>query len=105
VKDAMTNPVLIALMTFAIVLVGMFMLTGALLALRWLATLRPSPKTAASAELDPELVAVLAAAAREALHKPVRIYQVHIYHEPVVERWSRAGRVDIMVSHRVERRR
>jgi hypothetical protein len=102
----MTNPVLIALMTFTIVLVGMLMLTGALLALRWFGTLRPSAKAAAAvAEIDPELVAVLAAAAREALHKPVRIYRVHIYDQPVVERWSRAGRVDIMVSHRVERRR
>jgi hypothetical protein len=52
-----------------------------------------------------ELIAVLAAAAREALQAPVRVFQVHVPREPAAERRSRAGRVDIMTSHQVEPKR
>jgi hypothetical protein len=30
---------------------------------------------------------------------------VHVHRGPVVEHWSRAGRMDLMISHRVEPRR
>jgi len=49
--------------------------------------------------------AVLAAAAAAALEAPVVLHQVHVYRGPAADQWSRAGRMDIMVSHRVEPRR
>ncbi|HSK09564.1 MAG TPA: hypothetical protein VK911_08305, partial [Vicinamibacterales bacterium] len=55
--------------------------------------------------LDEEMVAVLAAAAREVLGAPVRLYEVHVHRGGSTERWSRAGRMDIMISHRVEPKR
>lgn len=69
---------------------------------------RPRPKVEPmqpAEAVDDEVIAVLAAAAGEALQAPVRLHQVHVHREPAVERWSRAGRVDIMTSHRVEPKR
>jgi hypothetical protein len=51
--------------------------------------------------LDEETVAVLAASAWMALGAPVRIHRVHVHGEPAGQAWERAGRMDIMVSHRV----
>ena len=55
--------------------------------------------------VDDEVIAVLAAAAREGLQAPVRLHQVHVHRESAVERWSRTGRVDIMTSRRMEPKR
>jgi hypothetical protein len=35
----------------------------------------------------------------------VRLLEVHVHREPAVERWPRAGRVDVIFSHRVEPKR
>jgi len=48
-----------------------------------------------------ELIAVLAAAAQATLGAPVRIHHVHLHRESHHRTWARAGRMDIMVSHRV----
>jgi hypothetical protein len=69
---------------------------------------RPGPRVEPmrpAEAIGDELIAVLAAAAREALQAPVRLHQVHVHREPAVERWSRAGQVDIMTSHWVEPKR
>ncbi len=67
----------------------------------------PPPKPSAGPETlqaneDPdELIAVLAAAATAALGSATRIRHVHLQRESRGENWSRAGRMDVMVSHRV----
>ena len=91
---------------FATVFVGMGILTGVLFAMRLAGQLRAARKPPEPVvELAPELMAVLAAAAYEALGKPVMIHKAHIHRERATELWSRAGRMDIMVSHRVEPKR
>jgi hypothetical protein len=106
------NPLIVALIAFTIVMVGMTFLTVVLEVFRRLSRRSASRTSMASAhrgvlvdEVDEELVAVLAAAAREAIGAPVRLYKVHVHRGAEVERWSRAGRMDIMVSHRVEPKR
>lgn len=90
---------------FATVFAGMAILTVVLYLMRWTGR-RGSPRAPEPAgELDPQLVAVLAAAAAEALGQAVVIHHVHIHRERATELWSRAGRMDIMVSHRVERKK
>ena len=54
---------------------------------------------------DEELVAVLTAAAEAAIGRPVRVHRVHVHPRRAMELWSRAGRMDIMISHRVEPKR
>jgi hypothetical protein len=46
------------------------------------------------------MAAVLAAAVAEVLGPRVRVHRVHV-HRGEADRWSRAGRMDVMVSHRV----
>ncbi len=109
----MKNPYLTTLLAFGIVMLGMITLTAVFYLLRALGRPRPAAAAAAQAqaqaqaeaELGEELVAVLTAAAREALQAPVKVHHVHVHREPTVERWSRAGRMDVMISHRVERKR
>jgi hypothetical protein len=98
------HPLLLALTAFGAVLAAMGLLTGLVLVLRRLAALAV-PAPAASAGVSPQTLAVLAAAASEALGTAVRLHRVHVHRGPVADRWSRAGRMDIMVSHRVEPRR
>jgi hypothetical protein len=98
------DPLLVALLAFTAVMAAMAFLTAVLLALRRLAE-RLSPAPAEAVGLPPRLLAVLTAAASEALGTAVRLHRVHVHRDPVVERWSRAGRMDIMISHRVEPRR
>jgi Na+-transporting methylmalonyl-CoA/oxaloacetate decarboxylase gamma subunit len=106
------HPLAVASMAFAIVMVGMAFLVVVLELFRRVGRRSASRAAAgggtaapAASELDDELVAVLAAAAREALGAPVRLYRVHVHRGGEIERWSRAGRMDIMVSHRVEPKR
>jgi hypothetical protein len=99
------HPLLVALTAFTVVLVAMTLLTVVFVAFRRLAG-RLAPAAAAGADaVPPALLAVLTAAASEALGTAVRLHRVHVHRGPVVERWSRAGRMDIMISHRVEPRR
>jgi hypothetical protein len=101
----MMNPYLVALIAFFVVMAGMAFLMGLFYALRTAGErFRPVPAGAAAGS-DPELLAVIAAAAREALQAPVRVHRVHVHRGPLVEHWSRAGRMDIMISHRVEPKR
>jgi hypothetical protein len=100
----MSNPFAAAALGF---LAGMVFLALVLYAVRRLGD-RSGPKVEPgppAETVDEELIAVLAAAAHEALQAPARLFQVHVHREPAVERWSRAGRVDVMVSHRVEPKR
>jgi hypothetical protein len=107
------HPLVVALIAFGIVMVGMAFLTVVLAAFRRIAgraqraAVGQPDKAAAGAGdgVDEELVAVLTAAAREVLGAPVRLHQVHVHRGGDVERWSRAGRMDVMVSHRVEPKR
>jgi hypothetical protein len=101
----MTNPYLVALIAFVVVMLGMAFLMGLFYLLRTAGErFRPAPAEAVSG-VNPELLAVIAGAAREALQAPVRVHRVHVHRGPVIERWSRAGRMDIMISHRVEPKR
>ncbi len=97
------HTLLVALVAFAVVLAAMAFLTALVHVLRRLAARTPAPE--ASAGVSPETLAVLAAAASEALGTAVRLHRVHVHRGPVADRWSRAGRMDIMISHRVEPRR
>lgn len=107
-----THPLVVALIAFTIVMAGMTFLVVVLEVFRRIGE-RTARREAAAAEAgrsaagapDEELVAVLTAAAREVLGAPVRLYQVHVHRGGSTERWSRAGRMDIMVSHRVEPKR
>jgi hypothetical protein len=106
----MQNPYTVSLIAFSIVMTGMVSLTGVFYLLRYFgrrktAATALAPSAELSNEADEELLAVLAAAAREALQAPVKVYHVHVHREATVERWSRAGRMDVMISHRVERKR
>lgn len=98
-------PWLIALTAFSLVFVSLGLLAALLFALRALAV-RSARRTAAAAatpagDFDEELLAVLAASAHTVLGAPVRIHHVHVHGEPAGQAWERAGRMDIMVSHRV----
>lgn len=104
------HPLVVALIAFTIVMAGMAFLVVVLEVFRRLGqrTARRPAAAGTAAEppaIDEELVAVLTAAAREVLGAPVRLYQVHVHRGGSTERWSRAGRMDIMVSHRVEPKR
>jgi len=99
----MKSPYLAALLAFAMVMTGMLVLTAVCYLLRRLGHRREGPPEEDA--LEPELIAVLTAAAREALQAPVSLHHVHVHREPTVERWSSAGRMDVMISHRVERKR
>lgn len=90
---------------FVTVFVGMAVLTAVLYLMRWTGRRHADAAPEAPQAMDPQLVAVLAAAAAEALGRAVAIHHVHIHRERATELWSRAGRMDIMVSHRVERKR
>lgn len=101
--------IILASKAFGMVMVGMIVITAFLYVLRYLAerstasaqeparpvTQEPEPGD------DPELVAVLAAAAHSTLGVPVRIHRVRMLERPSADNWARAGRMDVMYSHRV----
>ena len=98
------SPGLVALTAFALVFAALGLLAALLFTLRALAvrSARQAPPPPVGAEaLEPELLAVLAAGAYAALGAQVRIHRVHVHGEPAGQAWERAGRMDIMVSHRV----
>jgi hypothetical protein len=92
----------IALLSFTIVMCGMLLLASVCALLRRSSgephlAADPSP---AAESLDPVLLAVITAAVSQAIGRRVRIHRVHV-HRASAERWSRAGRMDVMISHRV----
>ena len=107
----------VALLAFGVVFLGMTLIALLLFGLRALGRARPERGAAAggaaggadaaalAGELDPELIAVLAAAAEEALGARARIHRVHIHGEAAAQSWSRAGRLDVLASHRVAPKR
>ncbi len=99
------TPAVVALVCFSIVMLAMGLLTVLIFGLRAAARAGARRAEVAKApsegEVPEELVAVLAAAAHAALGRAVKIHRVHVGRFPGQETWSRAGRLDIMVSHRV----
>jgi hypothetical protein len=106
-------PLSIALFAFALVFVTLSVLAGTLFLLRRLARrtaqeplVKAHPEHPRHQELKPEILVVLAAAAHEILGAPVRIHRVHVHRgRHAGEAWARSGRMDIMISHRVDRKR
>jgi hypothetical protein len=98
-----------ALMTLLMVAISLSLVTLALYGLRALGRISGKRLEVsgepAGAGTDEELAAVLAAAAHAVLRRPVRIRRIHLHHDSDDDLWSRAGRVDIMHSHRLEPRR
>ncbi len=98
-----------ALMTFLMVSTSLALISLVLYGLRALALAVegrrvPAGKTAGDGP-DEELAVVLAAAAHTVLGPRARVRRIHLHHDTEDELWSRAGRVDIMHSHRVEPKR
>jgi glutaconyl-CoA/methylmalonyl-CoA decarboxylase subunit delta len=96
------GPLTIAALAFSLVFLALGLLALLIFALRALGarSARRKPVTAAEG-LDPELLAVLAAAAYTAFGVPVRIHRVHVHSDRSGLGWERAGRMDIMLSHRM----
>ena len=99
----MSGILLTALLALAIVMTGMLLLCGVCVVMARLAGRGRTSSSADAIEVpkaDPVLIAVLTAAAAEALGRPVQVHRVHVHRAPESDRWSRAGRLDVMLSHR-----
>ena len=70
-------------------------------------TAQPAPAKAAKAEVTPEIVVLLAAAATAYLGKNVRVRSARMLQSPyeIVNPWAQHGRVLIQASHNLWRRR
>jgi hypothetical protein len=101
----MSQALSVFVVAFAIVFTGMLLLMAILYLLRAAGRFKPAIVEPSAPAPDHELIAVLAAAAHAALGAPVRVHRVHIHREHATEAWARAGRMDIMVSHRMEPKR
>jgi hypothetical protein len=104
----MTTGILLTAATcLTIVLVAMGLLAGVTECLRRLGQRGRGASVATSSTANgpasPHLIAVIAAAATEALGAPVVVRRVHMH--AGADSWSRAGRMDIMDSHRIGPRR
>ncbi|MDY0062586.1 MAG: hypothetical protein RBU45_22420 [Myxococcota bacterium] len=107
-STTLTHALVLAATALGVVLTSMILLFLVLSGLRRLG--QPSPRRAAPpaetdtgdeapGELDGATLAALSAAAFVALGHPVRIHRVHLHRERAHERWGRAGRMDILLSH------
>jgi hypothetical protein len=96
----MTDILAIAALAFVTVMVAMFLVTGLCEAMRRLGAAVSRAEADAPPAISPEIVAVITAAVGEAIGRPVRIHRIH-FDRGAAERWSRAGRMDVMISHRV----
>lgn len=103
------DDIILASKAFGMVMVGMIVITAFLYLLRYLAersngsaqeAARPVTQAPEPGD-DPELIAVLAAAAHATLGVPVRIHRVRMLERSSSDNWARAGRMDVMYSHRV----
>ena len=109
--NATLSPWTIAGLAFAMVFAALGVVSLLLFGLRAIARRSAARQEAASAivgagarpelVVTDELLAVLAAAAHAALGAPVRVRRVHVHREQQEDAWLRAGRMDIMISHRV----
>lgn len=94
-----------AALAFVIVLSAMLMLTAVCLLLRRLSRHQAAMVVAGAGDtahgIEPDVMAVIAAAVAVALGPHAIIHRVHVHRGGEADRWSRAGRLDIMVSHRV----
>jgi len=93
-------------LAFAVVFVGMSVLTGLvylLNAVKNAAARRAEP--APGEGIDPQALAVLAAAVHTALGRPARIHKVHVHRERDDDAWIKVGRMDLLLTHRVEPKR
>lgn len=97
----MRETALTALMAFAVVFAAMVVLTAGVYLARWVSRRARTPKRPEPSRplADGETLVLLAAAAYAALGRPVRIHRVHLHQGPSVETWTRAGRMDILLSH------
>ena len=87
---------------FALVFVGMSVLTGlvyALNAVKNAVARRAAP--APQAGIDAQTMVVLAAAVHAALGRQARIHKIHVHRERGDEAWTRVGRMDLLLTHRV----
>jgi hypothetical protein len=94
-----------AALAFTVVFTAMLLLTAVCLLLRWLSRrqvvgvrrerLSPTPG------IEPRVMAVIVAAVTAAIGRRVVVHRVHVHRGGEADRWSRAGRMDVMVSHRV----
>lgn len=105
-----------ALTAFVVVFMGLSILALAIQALQFIVRFRARSEArrrdaiAAVADLPPtdhgipaEELAVVMAAVSSVLGRNVRIHRVHPHSgDRSAQAWSRAGRVDLMYSHRVE---
>ncbi len=95
---------LVAALSFGVVMLVMALLASILYGVRFVLLRRAreaQPPVDPATEVDEETLVVLSAAAHAALGAPVRVHHVHLRRASEQERWSRAGRMDIMLSHRV----
>jgi len=94
---------------FSLVFVGMSLLTGLVYALnavkdaaaRRRVELEPQPQ----AGIDPRTLAVLSAAVHAALGRPAQIHRIHLHRDRGDEAWIKVGRMDLLLTHRVEPKR
>ena len=94
---------------FALVFTGMSILTAlvyALNAVKNAAARRAARLTVPTPQgaVDPRTVAILAAAVHAALGRPARIHKIHVHRERGDEAWTRVGRMDLLLTHRVQPR-
>ncbi|MBK6900995.1 MAG: hypothetical protein IPH09_17630 [bacterium] len=96
------SPAMVALVAFSLVFASLGCLAVLLFVLRALSVRSQKGATAAAPDgLDPDTLAVIAAAAYATLGAPIRIHRVHAHADEADESWGQAGRMDIMVSHQV----
>jgi hypothetical protein len=99
----MTDILFMSALAFSTVMVAMLLLSGLCEAMRRLgaaATSRAASEETESAAIEPATLAVIAAAVTEAIGRPVHIHRIRT-DRGAADRWSRAGRMDVMISHRV----
>ena len=96
----------IATLAFGVVFAAMLLLTFVGLLLRWLSQRQVAAERSRAlpvqpGRIDPRVMAVIVAAVAATIGRPVAVHRVHVHRGGEADRWSRAGRLDIMVSHRV----
>ncbi len=104
----MSQTLTAAAVAFTMVFLGMAILTGlmyTLNAIKHLVARRAATVAAAAPAtaggVDSATMAVLAAAVHAALGRSARIHRVHIHRERGDEAWTRVGRMDLLLTHRV----
>lgn len=104
----MNNVYLIALSAFTVVMVVMFCLTAVVSLMARLARRTDQASTKHEPigdEIPDEDLVIIAAAARAVLGAPVHLHKVHLHRERRTDHWGRSGRMDILASHQLARKR